>query len=54
MWQVFLDVANNDKKVKMSMVNDGQSLGYATNADVILGFQSDLAVALPEGPLAAE
>ena len=53
-WQVFLDVTNNDKKIKMSMVNDGQSLGYATNADVTLGFQSDLAVALPEGPLAAE
>lgn len=54
LWQVFLNTAGSDKKIKMSMVNDGQTIDHATGTDVTLGFQSDLAVALPQGPLAAE
>jgi spermidine/putrescine transport system ATP-binding protein len=53
-WQVFLDVAGGDKRIKMSLVNDGTALGHAPGAEVDLSFSADLAVALPEGPLAAE
>ncbi len=54
LWQVFLDVANSDKRIKMSLVNDGRSLGHETGSDVTIGFKAELAVALPQGPLAAE
>ncbi len=54
LWQVYLDVAQSDKRLAMSLVNDGQEIGHQTGADVTLGFSPDLAVALPEGPLAAE
>ena len=37
----------------MSVVNDGRQIGHETGADVRLEFSPDLAVALPEGPLAA-
>ena len=53
LWQVFLDAAQG-KHIKMSMVNDGQSLGHDSGTEVTLGFPSELAVALPQGPLAAE
>ena len=53
-WQVFLDLPADGTQVKMAMVNDGRTLDHATGADVSLGFSADLAVALPEGPLAAE
>ena len=53
-WQVFLDVAGGDKRIKMSLVNDGNDLDHPPGAAVKLGFSADLAVALPEGPLAAE
>ncbi len=53
-WQVFLNVADEAKKIKMSLVNDGSALQHETGADVTLTFQPDLAVALPEGPLAQE
>ncbi len=53
-WQVFLDATADGSSLKMSLVNDGQSLGHATGSEVQLGFNADLAVALPEGPLAAE
>ncbi len=53
LWQVFLDAAQS-KHIKMSMVNDGQSLGHDSGAEVTLGFSPELAVALPQGPLAAE
>ena len=52
--QVFLDVPGDAKRVKMSQVNDGEALGHTPGADVELGFPADLAVALPQGPLAAE
>jgi len=53
-WQVFLDLPQQDKRLKMSMINDGHSLDHPTGSDVTLGFKSELAVALPHGPLAAE
>ena len=53
LWQVYLDVPQSDHKISMSLVNDGQDIGHATGADVKLVFSPDLAVALPEGPLAA-
>ncbi len=53
-WQVFLNVAEGSKKIKMSLVNDGSALQHDVGADVTLTFQPDLAVALPEGPLAQE
>lgn len=53
-WQVYLDVPNSEKHIKMSMVNDGREVGHDTGTDVTVGFSADLAVALPEGPLAAE
>ncbi len=53
LWQVFLDVANSETRIKMSMVNDRRSIVHQTGTDVTLGFRSELAVALPEGPLAA-
>ncbi len=53
-WQVFCDVSGSDKGVKMSLVNDGSAIAHATGAEVTLAFPPELAVALPEGPLAAE
>jgi len=53
LWQVYLDVPQSDNKIAMSLVNDGQDIGHGTGADVTLQFSPDLAVALPEGPLAA-
>ena len=46
-WQRF------DRRIAMSVVNDGQDLGHETGSNVTLQFNADLAVALPEGPLAA-
>jgi spermidine/putrescine transport system ATP-binding protein len=53
LWQLYLNVAQNDHKIAMSLVNNGQDIGHETGANVTLGFSPDLAVALPEGPLAA-
>jgi len=53
LWQVHLDVAQTGHRIAMSLVNDGQDIGHETGANVTLGFSPDLAVALPEGPLAA-
>lgn len=53
-WQVFMQASGIDKTLKMSIVNDGQSLSQAVGQTVKLGFSADLAVALPNGPLAAE
>ena len=53
-WQVFFNVPGSDKQIKLSMVNDGRSIGHDTGEEVVLGFNADLAVALPEGELAAE
>ena len=54
LWHVFLRVPGSAKPLRMSLVNDGSSRIHESDARVKVGFQSALAVALPEGPLAAE
>jgi len=54
LWQVFCDVDGVDKRVKLSLVNDGDAIGRGPGDHVALGFNADLAVALPHGDLAAE
>lgn len=53
-WQVYLDVLPSKKRIKMSFVNDGEDRGHFKSQKVSVGFPSNLAVALPQGPLAAE
>lgn len=53
-WQVFFDVPGSDKRIKLSTVNDGQSIGHGPGSETTLGFNADLGVALPVGDLAAE
>ena len=53
-WQVFLDTEGSNKRVKMSFVNDGEDRGHFKSQKVSIGFSTNLAVALPQGPLAAE
>ena len=43
-----------DKQLTMSVINIGRGLEYQVGSEVTLGFNSDLVVALPPGPLAAE
>jgi spermidine/putrescine transport system ATP-binding protein len=52
-WQVHFNLPGGDKSIKLSMVNDGSSIGHDVGTEVGLGFDPDLAVALPEGTLAA-
>ena len=54
LWQVFFKVLGSEKRIKLSMVNDGGSVGHDTGSEVTLGFSSKLGVALPLGGLAAE
>jgi spermidine/putrescine transport system ATP-binding protein len=42
------------QEIKMSIINQGESLGHAVGSDQTLGFQADMAVALPRGPMASE
>ena len=44
----------DDKRLTMSVINAGHGLDYHVGSEVTLGFNSDLAVTLPPGPLAAE
>ncbi len=53
-WQVYLRVDGSARIVTLSMVNDGHSVGYEVGSRVQVGCGSDLAVALPQGPMAAE
>ena len=53
-WQVYFNLPNSDKVIKLSMINDGNSVGHDVGTEVNLGFSPDLAVALPAGSLAAE
>ena len=53
-WQVFFNVPDSDKQIKLSMINDGRSVGHDLGEEVALGFNADLTVALPQGELAAE
>jgi spermidine/putrescine transport system ATP-binding protein len=52
LWQVYLELADQ-RRLTMSTVNDGRDLGHATGTECRIGFRSELAVALPQGPLAA-
>ncbi|NKB62311.1 MAG: ATP-binding cassette domain-containing protein [Gammaproteobacteria bacterium] len=53
LWQVHFDVSGN-RRIKLSMVNDGGAISRDIGSQVSLGFNADLAVALPQGELAAE
>nr|NIS44270.1 ABC transporter ATP-binding protein [Desulfuromonadales bacterium] len=44
----------DDRRLTMSVINAGHGLDYHVGSEVTLGFNSDLAVTLPPGPLAAE
>ncbi len=54
LWQVYCNAVDSKKRIKLSMVNDGRSTGHDLGAEVKLGFDANLAVALPQGVLAAE
>lgn len=57
-WQVFFHVPSGEpgktRQIKLSMVNDGRAIGHDLGEEVALGFNADLAIALPKGELAAE
>lgn len=53
-YQVYFEVAGNNKPIKMSMVNDGSASGRSRGDTVELVCDPKLSVALAEGPLAAE
>jgi len=53
-WHVALDVPGSDQSLKMSLINEGRSLEHAPGSKANIGFSADAAVALAEGPLAAE
>jgi spermidine/putrescine transport system ATP-binding protein len=52
-WQVHFELPESKRSVKLSMVNDGSSVGHDVGSEVNLGFSPDLGIALPEGALAA-
>ncbi len=53
-WHVFLNVPGSEQKLKMSLINKGSDLKHTAGSNTRIGFSADLAVALAEGPLAAE
>jgi len=53
-WQVFFSIKGSERKLKLSMVNDGSAMSHQPGQRVTLGFAPELAVATPAGPLAAE
>ena len=61
-WQIHFDLDNESsqggglpgQRIKLSSVNDGNVVRHASGSSVSLGFDADLAVALPKGELAAE
>jgi spermidine/putrescine transport system ATP-binding protein len=53
-WQVYFKMPGSDETIKLSMVNDGRSMDSEIGSQVELGFDPNLAIALPEGPLASE
>ena len=42
------------QSIRMSLINEGESLGHTVGTDAAVGFRVDMAVALPKGPLAQE
>lgn len=53
-WQIFFNVNGHDRPVKLSRVNDGSTISQQTGQQTRLSFRANLAVATPQGPLAAE
>lgn len=54
LWQVFFDIKGSEKPIRLSMINEGTMLHLEPGDKIHLRFPSDLATALPEGPLASE
>ena len=52
-WQVYFKLPDSRETIKLSMVNDGRVIEDKIGSRVELGFNPDLAVALPKGPLAS-
>jgi len=46
--------AGDGSEIKMSIMNDGHELSHQVGNEVEVGFREDLAIALPEGPLASD
>jgi spermidine/putrescine transport system ATP-binding protein len=42
------------REIKMSLINQGETLGHEVGSELSIGFQADMTVALPKGPLASE
>ena len=53
LWQVYLALPD-ERRMTLSMVNDGRALSHPPGTGIKLGFDAGLAIALPAGPLAAE
>ena len=53
-WHVFCDVEGSDRSILLATINDGGALDHGTGENFTLGFNADLATALPKGQLAAE
>ena len=53
-WQVYFNLPDSNDSIKLSMVNDGREIEDKVGARVDLGFNPELAVALPQGSLASE
>ncbi len=53
-WQVYFNLPETNDAIKLSMVNDGRELTDKVGSRVELGFNPELAVALPQGTLASE
>jgi len=53
-WQVYFQLPDSKDTIKLSMVNDGRIIEDEIGSRVELGFNPDLTVVLPIGPLASE
>ncbi|MCG6910395.1 MAG: ABC transporter ATP-binding protein [Deltaproteobacteria bacterium] len=53
-WQVYFTLPGTEETIKLSMVNDGHAVDKKIGTQIDLGFDPELAIALPEGPLASE
>jgi spermidine/putrescine transport system ATP-binding protein len=53
-WQVYFNLPESNDAIKLSMVNDGREITDKVGSRVELGFNPELAVALPQGNLASE
>ena len=42
------------QEIKISLINQGESLGHEVGSEQTIGFRADKAIALPSGPLASE